>query len=312
MKKRNYRLAHCKGIKKCSQCEHHTQNSSVRNTCPIHPNADLIQIEGCPVEFVYIFPENKKDMRRWTGGLCRSHNLQPSLNHHNHGAPASHNIPQFIRAKVSDALEVNPTLTTAQLSAGQGLPSRPGAADLSATHYGRLNEVRKNVLQKTGVSVRGVQIVMEMEKMADKIDQKDSEVEGSTQMSSEYAKLGRPYLQDYCITKDITYQFIMSPFMCQLLQESDFIEADTTYNENSELKYLFNCTAFDYISMRWMPVARMRGSVENSKFYETAFHLINVTCQKYHLSFQLGTSLRGIITDWSDTEAKGLHAVAKL
>jgi hypothetical protein len=29
-----------------------------------------------------------------------------------------------------------------------------------------------------------------------------------------------------------------------LLAESDFIEADTTYNENSELKYLFNCTAF--------------------------------------------------------------------
>ena len=53
-------------------------------------------------------------------------------NHHNHGVSGAHHIPRFVCSKVSDTLDVNPTLTTVELAAGQGLSFRPGSADLYA------------------------------------------------------------------------------------------------------------------------------------------------------------------------------------
>jgi len=44
------------------------------------------------------------------------------------------------------------------------------------------------------------------------------------------------------------------------------METDTTYNENSELPYLFNATVFDYTTMRWAAVAHMRSSKEDTIF----------------------------------------------
>ena len=62
-------------------------------------------------------------------------------------------------------------------------------------------------------------------------------------LSEAYKKLGIPYMRDYAISSSITYQFIMSPLMCKLLAEADFLETDMTYNENTELTYLlpFQC-----------------------------------------------------------------------
>jgi len=101
----------------------------------------------------------------------------------------------------------------------------------------------------------------------------------------------------------------MSPLMSKLLAEADFIETDTTYNENVELTYLFNATVFDYNTMKWAVVARMRGNKESSKFYHLAFKLMFDTCHQEHSHFKVGESLKGIIVDWSDTESKGLREV---
>ena len=95
--------------------------------------------------------------------------------------------------------------------------------------------------------------------------------------------------------------------MCKLLAEADFLETDTTYNENTELSYLFNATVFDYKTMKWAVVACMRGNKESSEFYRLAFNLMFDTCHKEHSNFQVDESLKGIIVDWSDTEGKGLH-----
>ena len=46
--------------------------------------------------------------------------------------------------------------------------------------------------------------------------------------------------------------------MTKLLSDTEFLEVDTTYNENSELIYLFTATVFDYTTMKWAVVARMR------------------------------------------------------
>ena len=59
--------------------------------------------------------------------------------------------------------------------------------------------------------------------------------EGSTLTSKQYKQLGRPYMRHYSISSSSTYQFIMSPLTSKLLSEAEFVETDTTYNENSEL-----------------------------------------------------------------------------
>ena len=50
----------------------------------------------------------------------------------------------------------------------------------------------------------------------------------------------------------------MTPLMSKLLSDADFVETDTTYNENTELIYLFNATVFDYNTMKWAVVARIQ------------------------------------------------------
>ena len=65
-------------------------------------------------------------------------------------------------------------------------------------------------------------------------------------------------MRDYNISPTFMDQFIMSPLMSKLLSETEFLETDTTYNENSELMYLFNATVFNYDTMKWAVVARMR------------------------------------------------------
>ena len=81
-----------------------------------------------------------------------------------------------------------------------------------------------------------------MEKIADKVDDKDPTNAGSSALLEAYKKLGRPYMCDFAISSSISYQFITSPLMCKLLAEADFLKTDTTYNENTELTYLFNVT----------------------------------------------------------------------
>ena len=61
--------------------------------------------------------------------------------------------------------------------------------------------------------------------------------------------------------------------------------------------------------MKWAVVACMRGNKESSEFYRLAFKLMFDTCYKEHPKFKVGESLKGIIVDWSDMEAKGLREV---
>ena len=61
--------------------------------------------------------------------------------------------------------------------------------------------------------------------------------------------------------------------------------------------------------MKWAVVARLRGNKESSEFYRLPSKLIFETCHQEHPDFKVCESLKGIIVDWSDTEAKGLREV---
>ena len=282
----------CKGVKKCKDCDHVVPSCFKKNNCKDHPTAELLLEQNCPVEFVYAFSAESGDHRRWIVGITRCTDVHPKVNPHSHPVERSlsHKLPSVVTADIDRTLEDNPYLTTQQLASGQGLGYRPGSADIAGTSYGRLDYYRKKSLREGGLSSKGVHIISDMEKIADKIDQKDCSREGSTVTSKRYKELGRPYMRDYSISPSSTYQFIMTPLMAKLLSEADFLETDTTYNENTELIYLFNATVFDFKTMKWAVVARMRGSKEDADFYKKAFHLMFHTCHSAHPHFKVGES----------------------
>ena len=187
-----FHRAQCKGAKKCEECDLTVCNSTIRNTCREHVNSPLIQVSDCEVEFVYLRHEDPNDNQRWIGGLLRKHSFSAAKNFHSHGKIVPHRIPQKVRKEISSAVIANPSLTASQISSGQGIDYRPSAADLSATHPGRLNSIRKQALKKGGVDskCKGYMMLLEMEKLADAIDSADEVVEGSNNVSSEYRERG--------------------------------------------------------------------------------------------------------------------------
>lgn len=111
-------------------------------------------------------------------------------------------------------------------------------------------------------------------------------------------------MRDYRISHSQT--FITTPLMSKLLLVADFIETDTTYNENSELIYLFNATVFDFNTTKWAVVGKMRASKEDTEFNRTAFSLLLMfkACCIDFPQFQQHVCLKGLIVDWSDTGLK--------
>lgn len=155
----------------------------------------------------------------------------------------------------------------------------------------------------------GLASIVDFNKLLCNLDQKDEQMEGlddSTSKLKEYARVGHPYMRDYCISSEMSYQFIMSPFMSKIMAAADFLQADVTYGENKILPYLFNATVFDEVTMKWVIVARLRSNKENSEMYRKAFTLMFDTCRADEPSYDVHKSLQGIIIDWSDTERSGL------
>ena len=89
--------------------------------------------------------------------------------------------------------------------------------------------------------------------------------------------------------------------MSETLIKAEFIETDTTYGENKVLPYLFNATAFDYSTLKWVIVARFRCDKEN--FWDDVCY----TCKQDHPDLSLGKTLKGIVLDWSDTERAAIE-----
>ena len=104
--------------------------------------------------------------------VCWESSFPAVENLHLHGKIASHKIPQKVRQEITSAVIANPSLTTSQISNGQGIEYRPSAADLSATHSGRLHFIRKQALKKRELDsnckgYKGHMVLLEMENLAD-------------------------------------------------------------------------------------------------------------------------------------------------
>ena len=57
--------------------------------------------------------------------------------------------------------------------------------------------------------------------------------------------------------------------------------------------------------MEWMVIARLRLDAQTASAYALAFKVFE-KCKRYNEDFELGSTLQGIITDWSDAEISRL------
>ncbi len=158
-----------------------------------------------------------------------------------------------------------------------------------------------------------VTAVYDFEQYADEIDQVDELASGGLAGASlrettgeKYRRLGRPYLRAAGVEDGVKYIVVMSPLMAKVLSVSPFIEADITFDENKEYPYMFNVTAFDDITMKWIIVCRIRVTKQTAEAYSLCFRLLFEKCAKECPELKVGETLVGIVVYWSDAQANGL------
>ena len=113
-----YQIVPCGGVKQCpvENCTYITSTREHQN-CTNHPDKELVVQNECQVEFVYVWPENTDDNRRWLSGLLRRSDLQSS-NLHNHRLNKESKVPSKVVHNIQNALEKDQTLTTHDIMTG--------------------------------------------------------------------------------------------------------------------------------------------------------------------------------------------------
>lgn len=118
-----YRVVPCGGVKLCPavNCSYVTSTREIR-ACLQHPGEKLIRSnvssEECPVEFVYIWPDNEEDNRRWITGITRGA-INTSDNLHNHPNHAATKIPSQIDTDIRKVVIADPHLKTKDIMIGK-------------------------------------------------------------------------------------------------------------------------------------------------------------------------------------------------
>lgn len=215
-------------------------------------------------------------------------------------------VASSVLQEITQAVINNPSLLPTDVSKGKGLKFVPSAVDGASAHLGKVSRIVTNA-RKLSPAYSSKWSVEEFETIADEIDSKDEQYSGDDgKTRKEFSKLGRPYLRAVGIEDGVKYILTMSPLMCDILCSADFLEADVTYNENTEYKYLFNLAAFNSVTMEWMVVARTRMTSESAEAYKLAFEKIFSLCKSRHHDFAVHETIKGIVIDWSAAEMKGL------
>ncbi len=92
--------------------------------------------------------------------------------------------------------------------------------------------------------------VLSSETIVDNLDSDDQTLASRTVAEMKKIKnLSRPYLVSAGIESGIRFVHTMNPLMSSILEKSEFVEADITFNETKEYLYLFNLVAFDDVAL---------------------------------------------------------------
>ena len=246
-----YQIIPCGGVKRCSVkgCTYLISTREHRS-CTDHPDAELEVENECPVEFVYVWPVDANDKRRWLSGLVRRSDLQ-SHNLHNHPLSKETKVPSKVRYDIEKAMENDQTLTTHDIMTGlpdilhvveylhflgKGVPYIQGVASLAATHKGKVANIRAATLRQTKDERIPEVVILTFEEETLKYDEKNKECTGylgkyheslsinfmiNTEHMEEYKNLGHPYICDYSLNPSLTWVLAMSPQMANILNNSE-------------------------------------------------------------------------------------------
>ena len=277
-----------------------------KRKCPVHKE-NLVRSESCPVQFVYIYPEDSVDRRQWLGGIVRNQK-EAAKNLHNHSLHGSTKISQFVKDNISAAESLNPSLQPNDVANGKGIPFVPSAVDAACSHLGKVSREIRRVKSTKGLTSKPW-IPSKFEEVAEEIDQEDYKRSGDSQeRMKKYKCYGRPYLISAGIENGIEFIFMMTPLMTKIASQAMFIQCDITCDQTQEFPYLINAVhvAFNTILMEWMVIARIRLNKQSADAYALAIKKVFSKCESDCDTFCIGETLLGIIIDWSDAEILGL------
>ena len=305
-----YRSAPCNGVKACPEdgCPYVAPIREQR-PCKNHSSKPLYKtndIEPCPVQFAYIYPDNSNDRRRWILAFVRQPK-GPKESLHNHDVHSSSHLLAKTQEDISEAAVANISLKPSEVCRGKGLGYIPAAVDRASASIERISSVMSKARSSSALCNNKWDIAS-FEKMADCIDENDASHGSnySQPMRNEIKMLSRPYLISAGIESGIQYIFTMNPLMSEILSKAEFIETDITYNETKEYPYLFNAATFNEMTMDWVVVSRVRLTKQDHQAYCLAFRKTFDKCRLDNCLFKPGESLLAVVTDWSDAEIHGL------
>ena len=136
-----YRIIPCGGVKICgatdAKCDYVVSTRETR-PCPNHPRYKLIcqgeqvknhfvstkydqchlTIGSCPVEFVYLWPQDESDRRRWQSGIVRNGSMEVE-DIHNHPMHSDSKIPAKVDSDIRKAIASNPHLKASDIVVGK-------------------------------------------------------------------------------------------------------------------------------------------------------------------------------------------------
>ena len=99
-----YKIVPCNGVKVCPAegCDHMVPTWEIK-PCPQHKGQPLTRSAGCPVEFIYIQPEEEADNRRWITGIDHCSDMKGQYLH-NHPLHAAAKIPEKVKGDIQKAV----------------------------------------------------------------------------------------------------------------------------------------------------------------------------------------------------------------
>ena len=132
---------------------------------------------------------------------------------------------------------------------GKGMEYMPGAASLTATHKGKVKNLRLAALRETSQSLPPQVSILNLEKATKQFDHDQEKASGEQAHMADYKTIGHPYMRGYSLSNSFSWVVTISPLMSQVFAEAEFIEVDVTYNAASVLEYLLNVVTFNYTTM---------------------------------------------------------------
>ena len=180
-----YRSASCLGVKMCPEAGYnYLAPIREKRNCKTHTEQKLVRSEGCPVDFVYIYPQEfDKDHRRWIGGIVRNQK-DVTENLHNHKLHGAFKICDLVRDKISEAVHANWSLTPTDISHGKGVGFLPSAVDKASSHLGRLAREITKTKDTLGIRFKDW-IPCSLESVADEVDKDDLEKSNNSQQQKQ-------------------------------------------------------------------------------------------------------------------------------